>query len=597
MTEPRDETPGGGSDPLYWWDQAALDPAPDADPPGPTPVFPAGAAPLAPSAPSSPVSPTPPPATPPLPASPGPAAPSSVPSWGTPGPAPRTGAPTPSSRPSSSAPRSMSTATSTAGTTTGYATTSKPRSGKPGVGFYVGMAVVAMLFIGGMVRGCGSDSTTVVDPDPAPTYSQDRDATRPTADQLLDPVPLEPSWTTDLDGAIRYALDGSTEWKPQIILGESTWVVGIGEYDTPVDTLVGLDAATGEQVWSATLEGAVCADEDGFEQILCLDAPGGLGPQGGRSTAMSLVAVGMDDGVTESHDVDLGSVRSVHRTDEGLLVYSDSTQGADAMMSLVSPTGEVLWSTPVLAGDEPTTLSESEVTSFSWLELADSAVALTTTSAFVSVDPATGPVAPPVSCPLLASDGQALYCRSYYPDQGVVSYDSRAEQRWLATGLELVYPYSSTPSPVVVGDGNEYPADETLAMDWSTGSVTGTGVELLASDDDPDSWYWSSGSPGRPVLVETWYDPSLMRLTALDDEGRPLWSLVGDGYPAMPPVVTLSDGREVVLVQIAGDLAAIDWNTGEQIAVYDDGGYGTIEQGPSGVAQVQYASVSRLELG
>lgn len=588
MTEPRDPDQGT-PDPLGWWQsagegdgqgdgQAGSDDgrpdSPDLPPPGPA---------------ATGTSSTP---GPPLSAS------SSVPSWGT--------APPPSRRPNDHPGTLFGAPTPRpAGTTPPPVVKKGGRVTGRGFGVLAGVAVFGV--IAAIVNGSGNEDSAV--PDPTFTVIDGAPASweRPEPEMLPEPGPLPLAWDATLGGEISSSLDGGSGQDSQIVLGEQVWAVGLGGDLDPVRTLMGLDAGSGAEVWRANLTGALCADEDGYAEILCLDAPAGaFDVQGGQSEEISLVSVDLATGATSSFPVELPAVRSIHRTDLGLLVYSVRPQASEALVSealvsLLSPTGQILWSHALQAGEWGTTISESEVPVLSWLDLpepldaAGPAVAIVTPGAYLGIDPTTGPLSAPVPCAALATEGSAFFCREHIDATGTGSYDVAGNHRWGAEDADLVFQLDGPAFPIATaaggaaGDGEGEP----LVMHWEVGEVLDSSGALWSSADDPDLELLSVGTPAVPVLAEWWEPDGVTRITELDELGLPWWSLT-IGEELLRPVSTLTvDDIDLAVIQLEESVLLVERPSGVTMAAYEPT-YRTLLAAPDGVAAVSASGVARL---
>ncbi len=477
------------------------------------------------------------------------------------------------------------------------------RAGGLSVAICLGLAVVGV--VAGIVSGSGEDTRVVPGPTVTSIVGAPASVDPPEPDRLPDPRPLPLAWEASLDGEASSALDGGSGFGRQIVLGEQVWAVGLGGDVGPVTGLVGLDAGSGAELWRVDLTGALCADENGYAEVLCLDAPSGsFDFQGGQSDAISMVSVDLATGVATSFPVDLPAVRSIHRTDVGLLVYAVRSATGEALVSLLSPTGETLWLETLHAGEWGTTVSEREVPVLSWLDMPEAlgatgpAVALVTPGAYLGIDAATGPLSSPLPCAALTTEGSAFFCREHIDATGTGSYDVAGNQRWVAEEAHLVSQLGSGASPIaafpIATGGGEWQG-EVLAMHWELGEVVGPSGALWSAPPDPDVELLSVGTTTVPVLAEWWETGGVTRVTELDDMGLPSWSLTV-GEELLRPVTSLTMGDfEVAVVQLEQSIVLVERPSGVPMAAYEPS-YRTLEQAPDGMAAVAASGVARLAM-
>ncbi|WP_454293302.1 outer membrane protein assembly factor BamB family protein [Salana multivorans] len=472
---------------------------------------------------------------------------------------------------------------------------------RPSAAVWIMVWVVAVAIFSGAVRACANERDS--DPVPgasAPVATQDPISERPDLDPLPAAAPLPLTWQLTMETErLASSLDGSRADGRQAVLGEETWVVGIGEYDEALSGLLAVGAADGAELWRVDLSGALCADEDGYGEIVCLDAPSGqLGGGGGASSSLTLTTVEIATGAVSSHPVNLTGVRSLHRTSSGVLVYSDIATGGP-QITLLSLTGEVLWSSDVTSGAEETNLSDREVYSLTWLELGDGVVALTSYGAFLLLSPTEGVLAPPTTCRNPATDGTVILCQAYRGDSGILAHDRTGEEVWWLEGASLKPAYFDLVAPALAESPYE-PAGEPellLALDWATGKELGEGAEGVVVSDDPDAYGWAAGSPQSPFLLEGWLEqPYTTRLTALDAAGRQRWDITVEAMVQQNPLaVVSSSGDPLVLLAVGDDLAVIDDESGTVLAVYEDTS-GRVVPAPSGLAHLTSWGLSRSDV-
>lgn len=459
-----------------------------------------------------------------------------------------------------------------------------------------------------LLAGCSTTGGSGATGEPTSPSSSSEPSASPTAPPSLAAPPSVATWsvsTAAFGDGLNFD-EWSDEFTVDLVLTlPDVWVVGLAEKPVRMlSALVGLDPATGAELWRQDVSTGLCSQHMVDGRIACLTSAQGTDDQNGLLGPLELVSIDASTGEAVRASSSVRDPIRIFPTAPGVLVVTpsqervpgegDSAPGARLSLLDWSSAHEV-W------GVELALLPQGELLFAhnggedlmqvvpGWAEVSGTVVlGSTLADGVLLVDPAAGPITV-TACEHHVVFQDSLFCQvtnRKTKKTAVLRRDLAGVALWAADDLAL--PLATVPQgtqPVALR------GTRVVDVDWETGSV---GAEVLDLGDPADRQF----SRGLGIAGLGGADPTFVHnddetVAAFNGDGSLAWTKQG-----MPNSVRelATQGDLVVLADHDGLVMGLDRLTGAELwrmAIPKDG---WVEAVPGAVIVIDDETVRRFEL-